>query len=308
MDQKPLVSIIVPCYNYAHFLDKTIENIREQELESWECLLIDDGSTDDTSNICKAWLQKDARFIYIYKQNGGLSSARNEGLKHAKGKYIQFLDADDLIHSSKLLHQTQILKDSQEFAIIYSSFVFLNEKLEKKEPTSHYVTPKHKSMYFALVREWEQGFMIPIHCYLFPKEIFQKIGEFNIYLPTHEDLDIHLKIAIQEPKYIHQIEQYAIYRIHGNSMSRNYTKMQRGYIMVLLSAFRDSSTSWNQKTALLARIGNEITQSFVHLVRGRKISFIESIAFDKAPLIISVGILLLPFFLIKKIIATLNPS
>lgn len=92
-----LISIIVPIYNVENYLAKCIDSIIAQEYQNIEIILIDDGSTDSSSQICESYARKDRRVIYRRKSNGGVSSARNEGLKIAKGEWIGFVDADDYI-------------------------------------------------------------------------------------------------------------------------------------------------------------------------------------------------------------------
>lgn len=94
-----LVSIIVPCYNQAQFLDEALQSVLEQTYSNWECIIVNDGSPDDTEKVANEWLAKDTRFKYVYKKNGGLSSARNAGIEIAIGEFILPLDADDRIAS-----------------------------------------------------------------------------------------------------------------------------------------------------------------------------------------------------------------
>ena len=98
---KPCVSIIIPCYN-DKFIQNTLEAIREQSFENYEVLLIDDGSTDLTKNICTSVCKIDSRFKYFFQRNQGPSKARNYALSLAQGKYICFLDSDDIIHKHYL--------------------------------------------------------------------------------------------------------------------------------------------------------------------------------------------------------------
>ena len=95
----PLISVIVPCYNQAQYLDECLQSVLNQIYTDWECIIVNDGSPDHTEEVAKKWLEKDSRFRYIYKETGGLSSARNAGIKIAKGEWIQFLDCDDFISS-----------------------------------------------------------------------------------------------------------------------------------------------------------------------------------------------------------------
>jgi len=96
-----LVSIIIPCYNQANYLTYSLASVLEQTYTNWECIIVNDGATDNTKEVAKEWCAKDNRFVYVEKQNGGLSSARNAGINVAKGDYIQFLDADDILVTNK---------------------------------------------------------------------------------------------------------------------------------------------------------------------------------------------------------------
>lgn len=94
----PKVSIIVPIYNVAPYLSKCIDSILGQSFEDFECILVNDGSTDNSGEICDKYSKADNRIKVIHKENGGLSSARNAGLDVATGDYIGFIDSDDYIH------------------------------------------------------------------------------------------------------------------------------------------------------------------------------------------------------------------
>ena len=99
-----MISVIIPIYNVDKYLYKCIDSVLKQTYSDFELLLIDDGSKDLSGNICKEYEQKDKRVHYIWKENGGVSSARNEGIKRAKGDYIVFIDSDDFIADDFLEH------------------------------------------------------------------------------------------------------------------------------------------------------------------------------------------------------------
>ncbi|MDT8303007.1 MAG: glycosyltransferase family 2 protein, partial [Sedimentisphaerales bacterium] len=123
----PAVSIIIPCYQQAHFLPDALASVQSQTCADWECLIVDDGSPDATAAVAKESTGKDSRFRYLYKHNGGLSSARNSGLDHAKGRYIQFLDADDVILPQKLEQQLQCLCGATPYALSYCNYRYGEE-------------------------------------------------------------------------------------------------------------------------------------------------------------------------------------
>jgi glycosyltransferase involved in cell wall biosynthesis len=98
------VSIIIPCYLQAQYLDQAIQSVMDQSYQDWECLIINDGSPDDTEVVAKPWVAKDKRFRYYFKDNGGLSQARNYGIERAIGDYILPLDADDYLSNNYIEH------------------------------------------------------------------------------------------------------------------------------------------------------------------------------------------------------------
>jgi len=107
---RPFFSVVIPTYNRAHCILKTIQSVLEQEFEEWELILVDDGSTDNTAKLLKSLT--DPRINYFYKDNGERGAARNFGASQAKGTYIFFLDSDDLIKPDYLQYAYQLIKES----------------------------------------------------------------------------------------------------------------------------------------------------------------------------------------------------
>lgn len=110
---KPLLSIIVPCYNVASFLPRCIESLIKQTYVNVEILLIDDGSTDDTPILCDQYAKVDSRVKVIHQENHGSSASREIGLKHIKGDFVTFVDADDWVHPDMYSIMTQDLIESK---------------------------------------------------------------------------------------------------------------------------------------------------------------------------------------------------
>lgn len=98
-----MISVIIPIYNMEKYIEQCVDSVLAQEYTEFEILLINDGSTDNTDKICKTLEKMDERVIYIYKENTGVSDTRNYGIKRAKGEYIIFLDADDILPTNSLL-------------------------------------------------------------------------------------------------------------------------------------------------------------------------------------------------------------
>ena len=92
------VSIIVPVYNSEKYLEKCIESLLTQSFKNFELILVNDGSTDNSPQMCDFFANKDSRVRVIHKQNGGVSETRNIGLRHSTGRYVMFVDSDDFVH------------------------------------------------------------------------------------------------------------------------------------------------------------------------------------------------------------------
>ena len=99
---RTLFSIIIPCYNQAHFLPDCLESLVNPSFSNWEAIVVNDGSTDNTNEVAKSYCLKDNRIRIIQKENGGLSSARNKGIENANGSRLIFLDSDDFLYEKCL--------------------------------------------------------------------------------------------------------------------------------------------------------------------------------------------------------------
>ena len=106
--EKELISIVVPIYNVENYLRMCLDSIQNQTYQNFECLLINDGSPDNSADICREYVEKDSRFKYFEKENGGLSDARNYGIRQSKGSYLTFVDSDDWLENDAL----QLLYDA----------------------------------------------------------------------------------------------------------------------------------------------------------------------------------------------------
>ncbi|KQS95218.1 glycosyltransferase family A protein [Chryseobacterium sp. Leaf394] len=122
---QPLISIIVPCYNQAQYLDECLQSVIDQTYQNWECIIIDDGSPDHTGEIAKSWAERNSRFKYFRKENGGVSAARNFGIEKAEGEWILPLDGDDSISNQYLDLASKEFSDND---IVYCKGEYFGEK------------------------------------------------------------------------------------------------------------------------------------------------------------------------------------
>lgn len=119
MENKKIVSVVIPCYNQAEFLPETLDSLIAQEYENWEGIIVNDGSSDNTEEVALAYLKKDIRLRYIKKENGGLSSARNCGISHAIGEYILPLDSDDIIRPEYIKEAIKAFEKEPHLKLVY---------------------------------------------------------------------------------------------------------------------------------------------------------------------------------------------
>lgn len=192
------ISIIVPCYNQAHFLDEALQSVLEQTYDHWECIIVNDGSPDDTKAVAKTWIEKDSRFKYIYRENSGLSSARNLGIIYAKGEYILPLDADDKIASHYLQLAFKAFETDNTLKVVYcKAEKFGEEKGEwDLEPFSLYNLSR-KNMIFCSA--------------FFRKLDWEKVGGYDVNMKYGcEDWEFWIAL-LKEGGAVKKIEELGFY-------------------------------------------------------------------------------------------------
>jgi glycosyltransferase involved in cell wall biosynthesis len=229
----PLVSVIIPCYNQARFLSDAIDSLKAQTFIDWECIIINDGSSDNTHEVTLALAINDQRIHYVEQENQGLSGARNTGLDHAQGRYIQFLDADDLIEPDKLSLQVESLSNITGLALCYSDYRHCPENNVMETIRRDNFPPPRFIMSKPLhdiAARWETQFSIPVHSYLFDARLFSEYGiRFDITLPNHEDWDCWMRIFALTPVIKLTPGALAIYRICNTSMCVDRQQMYQGF-------------------------------------------------------------------------------
>lgn len=120
-DHNIVVSVVVPCYNQAQYLDEALQSVLDQTYNDWECIIVDDSSPDHTFEVAQKWTQKDSRFSYVKQENKGLSGARNFGISHAKGLFIMPLDADDKISKDYIQLAMEAFDKNKLLKVVYSN-------------------------------------------------------------------------------------------------------------------------------------------------------------------------------------------
>jgi glycosyltransferase involved in cell wall biosynthesis len=244
------ISVIIPCFNQSEFLEETCNSTINQTHTNWETLIINDGATDNTEIVALKICEKDSRFKYFYKNNGGLSSARNYGLNRAEGDYIQFLDADDIIAPEKFEKSLA----TPYFDIVISDFILFKDKIENTSD-AYCDLSNVEYNYLSLLTKWDVEYTIPIHCGLFSSKIIGNIC-FNESLKAKEDWLFWLEIFKKEPNIKFINEKLAYYRLHQNSMTQQKSLMHSNTKLAMNHIY--NSISDEHKSSFVNRIINEI--------------------------------------------------
>lgn len=239
-----MISIIVPCFNQGQFLSEALNSVYNQTYSDWECIIINDGSTDDTEKIALEYSHQDSRFRYIKTKNSGLSAARNEGIRNASGQFIQLLDADDLIEHDKLLSAIEAYKNDElsNDIITYSSMRYFEHNTPNKQQILGranflaHVELKAKdelSVQIDLIRNRN---LCVISAPIYPREVFNKTEGFDESLTSLEDWDFHIRCLHAGFKFHHHYKNNALtlIRLHNTSMMRNQKRLDENFHTVII--------------------------------------------------------------------------
>ena len=228
------VSVIIPCYNQASYLPKTIASLQSQTLGDWDCWVIDDGSTDNTAEIVTNIALNEPRVHLLQKINGGSASARDWGLQHAQGQYIQFLDADDTITSEKLARQVELM-EREHLDITYTAFCSENHQ-GQQTPSCAVQLNRNK-----ILTHWGLGASVPIHSFLYRTDFIRRNNLcFQSDCRVREDWRWHINCFAAQPR-IDALLDYcgSIYYQNEEGKTGSYIRMQEGNFRFMASMNRD---------------------------------------------------------------------
>lgn len=216
---KVLVSIIIPACNSEKLIWQTLDSVLEQSYSEWECIIIDDGSTDNTSDIINKYMKEDNRFLYYHRPLNkikGPSSCRNLGIEKARGEYIIFLDSDDLFTKNCLEKRVKFAQLNSKFDFwIFKTKVFEKNPIDGNVIFNTKLEEYSDQVYLKLFFEGFHPF-----CVLSPLWRIEKlkiIGGFDEKLAVAEDPDLHIRAFLQGFKSLTKtsIEYDSLYRINS---------------------------------------------------------------------------------------------
>jgi glycosyltransferase involved in cell wall biosynthesis len=234
MEFHPLVSVIIPNYNYAEFVGEAIESVLSQTYKNIEIIIVDDGSTDNSIDILSSYLSE---ITLVSQSNSGVSSARNAGLVKASGEYVCFLDSDDVWFSNKIEIQISHLLNNT-MACVYNGIQLFEDNISVVK----FIEPQYKGNLWRKYM-WNPGrSIVLLGCSnaILPTEIAKSVGGFDTKLSMSADWDFFRKVAdLVEIEF--DLRCVVGYRQHPKSMSRSNLF---DYYKDMPIAFRNALKSW----------------------------------------------------------------
>jgi glycosyltransferase involved in cell wall biosynthesis len=286
----PLVSIIIPTYNRAAIISDTLKSVLAQTYTNWECIVVDDGSTDNTHEVLAGFIEKDNRFQYLLRPDHRLKSAstcRNIGFEISKGSYIQYLDSDDMISENKIEEQITILDTTSAYSIAtcrWGRFRIIDDAITMIENLETYQSFDSVELFLTALAN-SMGYFPP-HCYLIKRKLIEKSGGWNEYLSLNDDCEFMMRLLVNTENIYFSTEAIAYYRLGDSTNLSCYSEEQR--VIDLINSFKmiESLFKIRFKVKTVYFIENikdetykNIMRSFPHLIEENKGFFVKQLNF-----------------------------
>jgi glycosyltransferase involved in cell wall biosynthesis len=211
------VSVIIPVCNAEEYIAEAIDSVLAQSCANVECIVIDDGSTDRTAEIVRGYGE---RVSYIHQANAERSAARNNGIAHASGKYVSFLDADDQLLPDKLTEQAAFLEVHPEYDVVYSRVKYFKKNGKRNYYVVKRVTPTGDIVPFLINTNF-----ITMNSPLIRRGAVERVGGFDVSLCRYEDWDFFLRLSLTGSRFGFMDATHALCRMHGMNTVKDALRM-----------------------------------------------------------------------------------
>jgi glycosyltransferase involved in cell wall biosynthesis len=261
--ETPLISVVIPAYNCAPYLARAIDSVLNQTYQNIECIVVDDGSTDETPQILDAFASRVSR---IRQENAGASAARNTGINAAHGTYIAFLDADDYWLPTKLSAQVQALIENPDLVLISCDFVWASPSMPDADESPAY-EPERLRVFHTLTQLLRNPYL-GTPTVVVKSEAIKRIGGFDTSLPVGEDVDLYFRLCTGQ-SYARLDQALAVFQLRPGSLTTDI----RGYaenLKVLDRVERLLAGPDARDHALLQALRLEVYQNWISALLGRR--------------------------------------
>src|SRR4051812_27882498 len=239
MAGSPTVSIILPSYNAAAWLEEAVDSYQKQSLKEWECIIVDDASPDNAAQVAKRLAGRDSRVRALRRPvNGGVAEALNTGIRAAQGRYIQTLGADDIIEPFKLEHQAGVLDSNPDTALVYGEARYFDDgdpdRLRRHRVDDREWMPLVSGGPRSVLPELVLRNIMPYQAALFRVTAIKKVGLFDPRLRSHEDYDMCLRLAIAGFPFVYAPAQgtRVLVRVHPGALTNLRVQMWETLVAV----------------------------------------------------------------------------
>jgi glycosyltransferase involved in cell wall biosynthesis len=191
MDSLPLISVVIPCYNDAEYLDECLHSVAKQTYQALEVIIVDDGSSDGSHTICDDWVGRDPRYKVIHKSNQGPNRARQDGYLASSGEYITFLDADDMLSPTNIANSLQVMLESDADIVMYEWAQFVGDvkPLPVIGDARQVIDSKEEAFWLLIVNPHQDRYAVmTIHCKLYKRAVVEHVDWDLCDYRNHEDI------------------------------------------------------------------------------------------------------------------------
>ncbi len=290
MTNNAMISVIIPSYNYGHYIGDALKGIIAQTYTNWEVIVVDDDSTDNTKEVVSAFAQQDSRIKYIHQPNSGPSAARNNGIKHCTGEYIQFLDPDDFFERKKFEIQAALFGKMPEVDVVYGNLRYFtkspfdpNDRQFTFWGGDHEWIPKLAGNGLSFLAEALNGNFTHLSSTLFRKRIVDLVGGFDVANSAPSDYTFILYCVINNAAFFYHddVETYSLVRWHSGNLSKNLTRMMEEEVKMrqeLIPFIKNDDEALKKNEYIIKSLELKLNNSWKkHFLSGGKFDFLKNI-------------------------------
>lgn len=256
------ISIIIPTYNHANFIEESINSVLQQTYENWELIIIDDGSNDNTKEIVSKFI--DPRIKYIYQNNTGVATAMNNGFNLATGDFFGWLDADNYYDKGILEKVINTILKDNKIEVIYGNVCIIDVIGKKKKI---HTAPQMLSYKKA---QSDMSGSIPVQPgVFFKKTLFHITQGFNPKYKVAGDIELWMKILKQNPVCHYLNETFGYYRLDDKGISQSTKGIIRG-LKEMIEIGKEHKQNFFQKCLLFKKYGKGIVSVYIKKIKNVK--------------------------------------
>ncbi len=221
----PKVSILIPLYNSEEYIAETIDSCLNQTYDNIEIIIVDDGSIDSSLSIARQYEKKYINIKVEAQKNSGAPVARNRAFELSTGEYIQYIDADDLLHPDKICLQMEVLKTADDRTLVFGRWGTFQKSIENVMWKDLPVNKNYEDPTQFLIELWASGMAAITHLWLVPRVLIEESGGWDESLARNQDGDFFARVVMKASKVLFVVESIGYYRKDNeNSISKQVSR------------------------------------------------------------------------------------